>query len=176
MADIGQFEREYSKYFATFKETSFDSENRVSLCKDESIDVINFDKVIESAFPNSNLRPKSFDAIYIHQDNLYLIEFKNRPPAKINSKDILEKLIDGKSELDKLLSQLNIQKRNYRFHFCVVYRNCKEPYARYKCDISAKILFGLSEYKGKIVDNVITRNVDFYTKELNKNFLKELDC
>jgi hypothetical protein len=176
MADIGQFLRKYSTFKSTFRDTSYDSSHNNSLCTDEINCVINFDAIIEDIYPDSNKRSKSFDAIYVDGNNIYCIEFKNKKPSKINSTDVKEKFEQGKKELDKILADENIQKNNYKFIYCVVYQNCIEPKERYKCDASAKQLFGLSKYKGNIVHNVITRNVNFFTKEFKKKTLKELNC
>lgn len=117
MADIGQFIREYSSYKSTFKITSFDDENKVNLCTDESQEVVNFDRIIENKYPDSNKRPKSFDALYIDNSDIYCIEFKNQKPAQLNKNkdEIKGKIEDGKSELDALLTKLNISKDDYNF-------------------------------------------------------------
>ena len=176
MADIGQFLKTHSCFISTFKETSYDTSNDVPLCQDALNSVINFDAIVENRYPNAQQRPKSFDALYIDGVDIYCVEFKNQKPSCISSTDIREKLEEGKKELDTLLSNENIQKNDYDFTYCVVYQNCLEPRERYKCDIKAKILFDLSKYKGKLVKNVITRNVDFFTKQFKKNISKELDC
>ena len=140
MADIQQFFKNYSLHNSTFKETSFDDENNVYLCTDTSQDVLNFDKLIEDKYPNPYLRPKSFDAIYQFGNVLYLVEFKNQKPSQIDNNAIVQKLNDGKKELDTFLTKLNIQKRDYSFKYCVVYKNCNKAIDRYKCGISKNII------------------------------------
>ncbi len=176
MADIGQFLKKYSSFKSTFKETSYDSSNSDSLCTDEVNCAINFDAIIEYKYPDSNKRPKSFDAIYVNGNDIYCIEFKNQKPSRIDNKDVQDKLTDGKKELEKMLAKEHIQKDDYKFIYCVVYENSIEPRERYKNDIGAKTLFGVSKYKGDIVHNTITRNVDFFTKEFKKKISKELVC
>ncbi len=178
MADIGQFLQSYQNFQSTFKETSFDSSHDEYLCTDQSQKVINFDKIIEEKYPNSNERPKSFDAIYLYENKIFCIEFKNQKPSQIINQDICEKLTEGKAELDTLLQSLNIQSSNYKFAYCVAYKKCIEPRDRYKCGIDkGKILFGLGQYKNKgLVKEIFTQDVDFFTKEFNKQFQKELEC
>lgn len=178
MADIGVFIREYSPFKSTFKETSFDKENVVSLCKDESQEVIDFDKIIAEKYPDSNKRPKSFDALYIHDGNIYCIEFKNLKPASIENNDVKGKLEAGKNELDKLLSDLNIQKNEYDFIYCVCYKNCTEPRDRYKCGVAkGAIQFDLEQYKERhIVKEVFTNSVTFFTQQFQKKTQKSLNC
>jgi YesN/AraC family two-component response regulator len=178
MADIGEFIREYSDFKSSFKATSFDSENGEYLCFDESQEVINYDEIIEEEYPNSNRRPKSFDAIFVYENKIFCIEFKNQKPSQINNQDICEKLTAGKAELDKILQKLNIQSTHYDFVYCVAYKKCIEPHDRYKCGIDrGKVLFGLTQYKVQgIVKEIFTENVDFFTKQFKKQFNKELTC
>lgn len=178
MADIGQFSRTYQSFQSTFKETSFDSDNNQYLCTDESCKVINFDEIIEEKYPDSNTRPKSFDALYVYENIVFCIEFKNQKPSQIINQDIREKLTEGKTELDTLLQTLHIQSNNYNFVYCVAYKKCIEPRDRYKCGIEkGKVLFGLEQYKHQgLVKEIFTDNVDFFTKEFRKQFKKELAC
>ena len=178
MADIHQFIKEYSQYKSTFKETSFDDNNEIYLCNDETQNVINFDKILEVKYPDSNQRPKSFDALYIYKKLLFCIEFKNQKPSQIDNIDIQDKLLSGKKELIKLFQELNIQMTNYNFVYCVVYKKCIEPRDRYKCGIDkGKVLFGLEKYEEQgLVKKVYTQNVDFFTKEFKKKLQKELVC
>lgn len=178
MADIGQFIQSYQNCQSTFKETSLDSNNNENLCADESQKVISFDKIIEEKYPDSNKRPKSFDALYVQADNIFCIEFKNQKPSQIINQDICKKLTEGKAELDKLLQDLNIQSNDYNFAYCVAYKKCIEPRDRYKCGIDkGKILFGLGQYKNQgLVKEIFTQDVDFFTKQFKKQFQKELAC
>jgi hypothetical protein len=178
MADISQFIQSYQNFKSTFKKTSFDSNNSQYLCTDESCEVIDFDKILEVNYPDSNKRPKSFDALYMYGDNIFCIEFKNQKPSQIDNQDICKKLTDGKAELDTLLQLLNIQSNNYNFAYCVAYKKCIEPRDRYKCGIDkSKVLFGLESYKNKgLVKEIFTQDVDFFTKEFKKQFQKELTC
>ena len=178
MADFNQFKKEYDQYQSTFSETSFDDNNKIHLCSDKSQNVINFDKIIESKYPDSNHRPKSFDALYAYNNLLFCIEFKNQKPSQIDNQEIQDKLESGKEELLRLLQELNIQINEYDFIYCVIYKKCIEPRDRYKCGVDkGKILFGLDKYQEQgFVKKVYTQSVDFFTKEFKKNLNKELKC
>lgn len=178
MADFSQFKKMYKEYESTFKETSFDDSNEVYLCNDESQHVIHYDKIIEHLYPDSNKRPKSFDALYQYNNLLFCIEFKNQKPSQIENNEVQGKLLNGKDELIKLFRDLNIPSKNYDFVYCVVYKPCIEPRDRYKCGVEkGKVLFGLDKFQEEgIVKKVFTQNVDFYTKQFKNNFKKELKC
>ena len=178
MADIGQFKKEFISFTSTFKTTSFDSENSTSLCYDETQEVLDFDAIVEDLYPNSNERPKSFDALYVYKNLLFCIEFKNQKPSQIDNAEVQGKLEKGKKELVRLLQDRNIQKNSYNFVYCVVYKKCIEPRDRYKCGIEkGKIQFGLEKYEQNgFVKRVYTENVDFFTKQFKKQFQKELMC
>lgn len=178
MSDIYRFKRKFVSFNSTFKETSFDSENSVYLCTDESQEVIDFDKIIEKKYPDSNIRPKSFDALYVDAENIFCIEFKNQKPSQINNGDIQEKLEKGKEQLDIFLAEENIQKNNYNFIYCVIYKDCIEPRDRYKCGIEKdKILFELEKYKDNgFMKDIFTANVKFFTRAFKTKTKKELSC
>ncbi len=178
MADIKLFVKEYSSFQSSFKETSLDDDNNIYLCNDTSQKVINFDNLIKNLYPDSNKRPKSFDAIFIYENLVFLIEFKNQKPSKIDNKEVQDKLKDGKIELQKLFYQLNIQKKDYNFIYCVVYKEYKQAIDRYKCGIEkGKIQFGLEKFvENRFVTKVYTDSVSFFTKEFKKLFKKELEC
>jgi len=178
MADFNQFLKVYRDYESTFKETSFDTHNNHYLCRDESQNVINFDKILESKHPDSNQRPKSFDALYVHKRLLFCIEFKNQKPSHIDNQEVQDKLESGKKRLTELLGELNIQVSEYDFVYCVVYKPCVEPRDRYKCGVDkGRVLFGLDKYQEQgFAKKVYTQSVDFFTKDFKKNLQKELQC
>ena len=170
----------YKAFISTFKETSLDNHHRnVSnqyLCQDESQEVLNFDKIIEDKYPNPYDRPKAFDALYIDDNNVYLIEFKNQ--KKPTNEEVVGKLVDGKKELDKILGVINVKKEDYNFIYCVVHKNCNPHFNRYKCGIEKDVpRFALAKYKENgLVNDIYTEDVNFFTKEFKKKTLKELMC
>lgn len=173
MAGIEQFFKSHSAYSSSFKETSFDKEKDIYLCTDTTQDVINFDKIIEDKYPDSHsYRPKSFDALYQLNSDIYLIEFKNQKPKFLSAhkQELEQKLLDGKNELDQLLAGLNIPKSAYNFKYCVIYQKCSTShFNEYKCGIDKNIIkFNLTKHKGSVVDDIKTNQVDFFTKLLNK--------
>ncbi len=177
MADINEFLKKYSKYKTTFKATSYDNNNDISLCTDEQNENIDFDKIIADIYPNSKVyRPNSFDSIYINGNDIYCIEFKNE--NKPDKEWIEKKLVNGKKELDKLLEDLNIQKDNYNFIFCLVYNIYKPKYARWKRGILAyPIKIYLDKYKeDKIIDDIFTEDIEFFSNQFKNKLNKELKC
>ncbi|CAA6813188.1 MAG: Unknown protein [uncultured Campylobacterales bacterium] len=181
MAEISYaFSKCYKDYFSTFKETSIDDNNKDKppkyLCTDESVSVINFDEMIKDKYPNADERPQSFDAIYIFDKKIYCIEFKNE--KKPNNKNIVGKLVDGKKELDIILGQVKVQKNNYQFIYCVVHKNHKPKYTRYKSGIiRGQTNFALLKYKeNKLIDDVFVEDVSFFTNKFQELTLKELIC
>ncbi|MEA2047068.1 MAG: hypothetical protein U9O64_01325 [Campylobacterota bacterium] len=178
MADYSLFRQEYKLYIATFKETSFDSHNNYFLCTDESIETINFDKIVEEKYPDSNKRPQSFDSLYLDKDNntIYLVEFKNE--KKPEKKEVEGKLLDGKKELISLLNDLKISTKEYKFIFCLVYNKFKPKHERHKRGLFKSMTFEfLNKYKENgFIDDIYTEDVNFFTKQFQKKTSKELKC
>ena len=69
MADFNLFYKKYNSFLSTFKATSLDNNDKNKpnkyLCFDTTQQVINFDKIVEDKYPDSNMRPKAFDAIFL---------------------------------------------------------------------------------------------------------------
>ncbi|MGK0255753.1 MAG: hypothetical protein ACI81I_000359 [Arcobacteraceae bacterium] len=177
MANIGVFIKKYSKFQTTFKVTSYDDNNKEHICLDELNQNINFDEIIADIYPNSKeYRPKSFDSIYIYENIIYCIEFKNE--KKPDKEDLEDKLLSGKKELDKLLAELNIQKNDFKFIFCLVYNIHKPRDNRYKRGIvKYDIKTYLKKYKeNNFVDDIFTEDVNFFSNQFKKKLNKELKC
>jgi hypothetical protein len=174
MAEIGQFFRAYQAYESTFRETSHDSRYNEYLCRDTTQTVINFDQLIEQKYEGKK-QPKSFDALYLHGDTVFCVEFKNQ--TKPDRRIVEQKLLEGKRELDTLLSQHNIAKNKYRFVFCLVYNKFVPKEERYKRGLHKSIHFEyLSRYKPYFFDDVYTEDISFFTQDFSKQLHKELAC
>jgi hypothetical protein len=91
---------------------------------------------------------------------------------------MVKSTVSFKSSTNIFLGEEGIQKNNYNFIYCVVYKECIEPRDRYKCGIDKdKILFGLEKYKRDgLVKDVFTANVKFFTKAFKTKIEKELIC
>ena len=181
MAEIEfAFKKHYSSFFSTFKQTSLDDNDKNTkneyLCQDESQKVIAFDSILKDKYPNSYDRPQSFDAIYLKNKDVYLIEFKNEKKPK--NATLSGKLVDGKNELDIILGEINVKKSNYNFIYCVVYNKCKNSVNRYKCGLKQEeYKISLKKYKDNgLINDIYTENVSFFTTLFKKNFKKELKC
>lgn len=181
MASFNIFLKEYSNFEETFKETSIDDNDKNSepiyLCNDTTQKVINFDKVIEARYKGKN-NPKSFDSIFVDNENIYCIEFKNQLPRDIKNKDIKEKIIFGKQELIKCMQELNINIKEYNFIYVVVYKECKNDYEKHKCGIGSKeIKFELDKLiEDGFIKDVFTQDVTFFTRAFKLKYKKELMC
>ena len=182
MADFNLFYKKYNSFISTFKETSLDNHNKSKpneyLCFDTTQKVINFDKIVEDKYPDSNLRPQAFDAIFFDEKEkiIYLIEFKNQ--KKPDKEEVEGKLLDGKKEFDLLLSELNISKNNYKMIFCLVYNKYHPKHERHKRGLFKSLTFEfLNQYKKScLVDDIYTEDITFFTKQFKKKTLKELAC
>lgn len=178
MADYSLFRQRYKSYISTFKETSLDSENNFYLCTDESIETINFDKIIEEKYPDSNKRPQSFDSIYLDKEsnNIYLVEFKNQ--KKPDKKEVEGKLIDGKKEFILLLNDFKVPLADYKFIFCLVYNQYKPKEERHKRGLFKSMTFEfLNQYKESgFIDDIYTEDVNFFTKQFKNKISKGLKC
>ena len=182
MADFNLFYQKYNSFISTFKETSLDNHDKSKpneyLCFDTTQKVINFDKIVEDKYPNSNLRPQAFDTIFFDEQEktIYLIEFKNQ--KKPDKEEVEGKLLDGKKEFDLLLSELNIPKNNYKMTFCLVYNKYHPKHERHKRGLFKSLTFEfLNQYKKScLVDDIYTEDVTFFTKQFKKKTLKELKC
>jgi len=168
------FLSKFKPFISTLKETSFDKDNQVYLCKDEIQKVYDFDKIVKELYPSK--QPASYDALIIENKNIYCIEFKNRKAniIKKDSAQIQKKLLNGKEVLNQIFLNNNIGIKNYEFIYCVAYKNDKDKWRR-RIEQN-KIQFGLEEYKGEYFDEIYTNDIQFFTNEYKKYFYKELKC
>lgn len=108
---------------STFKEISSNSKKTEYLCANTSKTVYDFDQYKNQ----SNPKLKSSDAIYIKNDKLYVIEFKNW-----SYEDLKEKQLDsikGKlADSCKLLTDIcDIKSSEIEVIFCLVHNDIQEP-------------------------------------------------
>ena len=175
MADVHSiFKSQYKRYVSSLKETSFDKEKHEYLCQDTNQKVYDFDKIVKDKFPKR--QPSSYDALLLNKlDNkIYCIEFKNQKYSDINRTVIAKKLQNGKDVLNKIFGEHNISASEYKFIYCVVYKNTA---SKWRQGIEKnEIQFELAEYKGRYFDEIYTNDVQFFTKEYKKHFHKDLTC
>lgn len=158
---------EYNECLDTLKETSKDTQNNEYLCQSDML-VYDFDCIVKKLYPQK--QPASYDSLMIDENRkiVYCIEFKNQIPSAIKNQNIVKKLTNGKEILDTICDNDNVQKRDYRFIYCVVHKATK---TRYKNHISDReIKFELQQYKGTYFDDIVTNNIDFFKNEFNKEF------
>jgi len=162
----------YNNCKSSLKLASLDDRNltvKDYLCNDEQLDVFDFDDIKNIVDRDS----KSPDAIYIRNENFYIVEFKNQDPCDINCNDLREKFIFAMNFFSNLVRNIE----DYNFIICIVYKNQGEHKntQRYKQGIGKKACCTLedtnkNEYNN-FYKNIITKDVNFY-----KNNFKELTC
>ena len=177
MAEAGYiFKTNFSLYMTTLKETSLDNHDNTKqpeyLCKNTTEQVYNFDNIVKDHYPTK--QPSSFDALLIKGNNIYCIEFKNTKYSDVNNQEVQKKLSNSQDIIDDIFKKYNIKKSNYKFIFCVIYKNHE---AKWRRGINKNIVqFDLEQYKGKYYDYIYTNDVQFFTHEYKKQFKKELAC
>ena len=76
MADAQSlFRRNFKAHISSLKNTSFDKENSIYLCNDESIDIYDFDYIVKKLYPLKQL--SSYDALLIDNNQIFCVAYKN---------------------------------------------------------------------------------------------------
>mgnify|MGYP003607823914 CR=1 FL=1 len=165
--------RELSAYQSTFKDTSFDSVNKVYVCTDVQVkQVYDFDAYIQAKFGKNAIMPASPDAIYVGAKRLYFVEFKNQIWSKVDKQQIAQKFRDGTSALKSLLADFT--PRDCKFVFCVVHKKETSSRAYWRGVEAGAERFNfdaLNKDLDEFYDDIIVRDVDFYRQNFN-----ELSC
>jgi hypothetical protein len=166
------FKINFSEFISTLKDTSFDDKNGIYLCNNITEEVYNFDKIVRDRY--NYPFPSSPDLIMIYENTIYLIEFKNQDFKRIKAGIVKKKLQDGQDIISKIFVDLGLDISNYKFNFCVVYKN---KLHKHRIGTQrASIRFELEQYKNNFFDNIYTNNVDYFTSEFKKYFNKDLIC
>lgn len=173
MADIKSiFKSKFKDFQSTLKDTSFDKIKTEYLCNDESQKVFDFDSIIKKTYPKK--QPASYDALLLDDNNIFCIEFKNERYSDVDKKQLHLKLTNSKKAMDDIFLENNINKKEYKFVFCVAYKNTR---TRWQRGIEKNtVQFDLEQYKGKYFDEIYTNDVRFFTNEYKKYFQKALKC
>lgn len=160
-------------YKSTLKETSLDDrggQTKNYLCQDTTTEVFNFDKYVLDKIGHP--LPASPDAIYVGNNKIYFVEFKNQPLQNIDTNNIKNKFNSGTQILKDLLSAF--LPSDIEFLFCVVYQPTHHRYFNPMSIISNTVRFGLENENianGNFYSKIITQDVDFY-----KNNFRQLNC
>lgn len=164
--------KELGPHLSTFKDTSFDEENNVHLCSDETTgEVYDFDAYVWAR--GENPIPASPDAIHAGSKDFYFVEFKNQRSSDIDKAQMQRKFVAGTEVLKELLQDFSA--KDCRYHFCVVMKN--QPRSRFmdfRHIERSVVRFGLDELNqelGGFYDHVVTESLDFYVKQF-----KTLQC
>lgn len=159
----------YPTSLDTLKNTSYDKENSVYMCQSD-IEVVDFDKLTFELYPQK--QPASYDAILIEENikNIFCIEFKNQKTSDIDNTQLHKKVKDSDITLKKLCSKNSIDKYEYSFKLCIVYKMdiTKPEYRRFKENI---VYFGLAVYRGIYFDKIVTNEIGFFQNEFKKKYV-----
>jgi len=159
-----------NSYASTFKETSYDEENKQHLCSDATTtNVYDFDAYIAASHDKSSL-PASPDAIYLGQKHLYFVEFKNQLSRDIDKAQIQRKFCNGTKILKDMLEEFT--PKDCCYHFCVVFKDTSKPrYFDSRHIENTAVRFGLqalNEQLGGFYDQVFTENLGFYVEKFTQ--------
>lgn len=162
---------------STFKVVSEDTEHHVSMIGDMTIPVYNFDDIknkyiVKCSIPSN---PHSCDALYVDDNQIVLIEFKN---GNIKLKDIILKLYDSLMILfDEGMGlqwrrkdyEANISYSRMNISFILVCRKEKIPIRNIHGHVARRADLGLGTWKGYLY-----RDVEVYTpEEFESYFIKQ---
>lgn len=157
----------------TLKDSSFDTENRVHLCNDETTpDVYDFDKYTKAKFAHPT--PASPDAIHVGKKDLYFVEFKNQKVNDIDRDQLQKKFESGTKILINLMT--DFPAKDCQYHFCVVFKDPRRKRYFDSGHIESNVVkFGLSDLNSKynnFYDKIYIEPLSFY---INAN-IKALNC
>ncbi len=178
-----KFQAKYSEgYLADFKTLSFDDKNKKSLCQNTTHKYYNFDKIVKDR--NYDMTPASPDALIFKNDKIYCVEFKNSIKRRVPAQGIKKKLEYGHQVLLEIFKELNLQIKEYKLIFCVVYKGFdetekeKKKWKKIHDKISHKRIakFDLEQYKPELYNDIFTNDVDFFRKQFIQKIDKELPC
>jgi len=159
----------YRDSFDSLKNTSYDKENETHMCH-SPMEVVNFDRLTEYNANGEGL-PKSFDALLCDEEEkrAYCVEFKNQDRSIINNRLLQEKMIEGKETLDRIMAHNSVQRRDYRFIFCVVYKPNSSHY-RYRRKIEERAVYFNLEQQKHTFDEIITKDIVFFADQFRRKY------
>jgi hypothetical protein len=151
------FQKNFSHWYKTLKDISYDKENSVYLISIED-QHFSYDDIVDEYFANhGNEEIKKFDALLFGDERICCIEFKNSTPRRINNKEVRGKACEGYASLSKICHDHDVSLKNYKLFYVVVY---KSPQTNNRAKVASRLnnptYFGLKRYKNKFYDNVFT--------------------
>lgn len=149
---------------STLKATSKDDESGEFMTQSE-IEVIDFDKVKEKYQRKikSDGTPSSNDALFICEDKIYFIEFKN---GVVNQRNVRLKMFDSLWMFTDIIEQkISFIRTNVKY--ILVYNKAKNPSKTQSSSASRQI-------KRHVMKKANDRLVDFGLKSFEKLYINEL--
>lgn len=156
----GIFQKNRSK----FMDVSKDTEHDVSMINDTTIPIYNFDGIMrEYCKLHSISSQHSSDALYVDENRIAFIEFKNGKNEEIKPKDIIFKLYDSLMVLfDKGMGlewcrkdyEGNISYSRSNIDFILVIRDESDPREKIEGHVSKRSDYGTGFVKGYLYHDV----------------------
>ncbi|MEA1917776.1 MAG: hypothetical protein U9N42_09690 [Campylobacterota bacterium] len=84
--------------------------------------VADFDALTLELYPQK--QPASYDTLLIEEDtkDIFCAEFKNQKTSDIDNTQLHKKVKDSDTTLKKLCSENSINKNDYNYKLCIVYK------------------------------------------------------
>lgn len=178
MIDISEYPI-LNNHQTSLRKTSKDDNNKnnISFMTESMLRVINFDAVAKEYARNHKLKgiPTSNDALFVHDEHMFFIEFKNGVIDKKTQHNIKEKIFDSVLILTDILNE-SISYTRKTIEYILVYNGEKNSRRELACRVSKManthfIEKGLEKFKGYCFKDVYT-----YTKEeFEKDFIKKYE-
>ena len=93
-------------------------------------------------------------------------------PSDIDNSNIQGKLINSQSVIEDFCLKNHINKSDYKFIYCVVFKPFNSPYKAnrlFKARVAGnEIMFNLEQYKGVFFDEILTNDKDFFERNYNR--------
>ncbi len=165
---------------STFKVVSKDTAKDISMISDTKIPVYNFDGIMSVYSSRHSISsPHSNDALYVDENHIVFIEFKNGKNEEIKPKDIIFKLYDSLMVLfDKGMGlewcrkdyEGNISYSRSNIDFILVIRDDSDPREKIEGHVSKR-----SDYGTGFVKGYLYHDVKIYSPtEFNHYFLQQI--
>lgn len=167
------------KFLSTFRETSFDKTNGVSLIGECKKKVINFDAltsfICKEYRSGDNL--SSTDALALSGDRVLLIEFKNQDYSSLNPRVLQKKAFDTPYIFSFLDGMENVKWNTFssKMIYIILYRSDDIPswgkFSSLLENLSQEktLPFGLGKYKTFYSDIILMKAEEFIKSDLFKN-------
>ena len=170
----------YLQHCSTLKQASYDSAKREYMVEDETIPVYDYDDVTGEYTSREQLQytPCSNDALYIDDERITFIEFKN---GEVNAKNVMQKAYDSLFILFDHGMGLKWRRADFRGNISFSRENIDlilvwndpndDPKKRIGNHVRGKGMFGLSDLKRYLYKDVHVMS----TTEFQREFIDQVN-